>query len=346
MRPLLLLLLPLLGGAPESTLTAPKLRLVKATEARSTSHETVTGSLFASKTLPLGFELGGRLVTSKVARGETVKAGQVLGALDQEIVSAQVAQAEAAVLAAEAAAGLASDVAGRTEKLKGEGSVSDVQSKQTDTQAKATQAQLLMAKAGLAQAKAAKRRHTLVAPSGGTLVDAPDQVGTMVGPGMPVYIVQQLDPLIMKATIPENVRGQVKAGLKVRVESVGSGAMTDDATVKVVIASADPATRRIPIEVTVPNADARFVANTLARLTLPIGAARPAFVIPTTALGSAGGEHVFAVTAKGELKRVPVTVLERGPREVTVQPADAQRLDEVVDYPTSALVEGTKVTSR
>ena len=335
-----LLAVLLLAEAP----AAPKLKVVHAVEAHSTSKETITGSLFASKTLPLGFELGGRLVQSNVTKGQVVKAGQLLGALDQEIVDSQVAQAEAGVLAAEAAAGLASDVAGRTEKLKSEGSVSDVQSKQTGMQAKASEAQLLQAKAGLAQAKAAKRRHTLFAPAGGTLVDAPDQVGTMVGPGMPVFILQQLDPLILKATIPENVRAMVRPGLKVHVESVGAPVSTDDATVKVVIPSADPATRRIPVEITVPNTDSRFVANTLARATLPIGESRVSYVIPATALGSAGGEHVFSVDAQGVLKRVPVTVVDRNPREVTVVPAEP--IHDVVDYPTSALVDGTKVTQR
>lgn len=334
----------LLVAATDGPLTAPALKLVKATEVRNTSRETVTGSLFASKTLPLGFELGGRLVQSRVTKGDRVRAGQVLGVLDQEIVDAQVAQAEAGVMAAEAAAGLASDVAGRTEKLKGEGSVSDVQSKQTETQAKATQAQLAQARAALAQAKAAKRRHTLVAPAAGTVIDAPDQVGTMVGPGMPVYIIQQLDPLILKATVSESVRAAVKAGLKVRIEAVGSTAASDDARVKVVIPSADPATRRIPIEVTVPNADGSFVANTLARVTLPLGEARTAYVIPSTALGTSGGEHVFVVDERGALKRVPVTVVDRSPRELTVVPTEPIR--EVVDYPTSALVEGTRVTAR
>lgn len=322
---------------------APKLKIVRAVEAQSTAKETITGSLFASRTLPLGFEVGGRLVTSKVTKGEVVKAGQLLGALDQEIVDAQVAQAEAAVLAAEASAGLAADVAGRTEKLRTGGSVSDVQSKQTDMQARATQAQLLQAKAGLAQAKAAKRRHAISAPSGGTIIDAPDQVGTMVGPGMPVYILQTLDPLILKATIPENVRANVKAGLKVHVESVGAPVATDDATVKVVIPSADPATRRIPIEITVPNPGNRFVANSLARATLPIGQSRLSYVIPASALGSAGGEHVFAIE-NGVLKRVPVTVVTRSPTEVTVTAAEP--LKDLVDYPTSALVEGTTITAR
>jgi multidrug efflux pump subunit AcrA (membrane-fusion protein) len=99
-----------------------KLRFAKAREVKSSSKETVTGQLFPSRMLPMGFEVGGRLAASRVQKGELVKPGQLLGSLDTEIVDAQVLQAEAGVAQAEAAAGLAADVAARNEKLKAEGS--------------------------------------------------------------------------------------------------------------------------------------------------------------------------------------------------------------------------------
>jgi RND family efflux transporter MFP subunit len=327
----------------EGPLNAPKVRLVAAKPVQSSATESVTGQLGPSKMLPMGFEVGGRLVTSKVNKGDQVKAGQPLGSLDTEIIDAQVAQAEAAVAAAEAGAALAQDVAGRNEKLKAEGSVSDVQSRQTETQAKATAAQVLQAKAGLAQARAGQRRHHLKALFSGTVIDAPDNVGGMVGPGMPVYIIMQLDPLILKATISEKFRAQVKPGQKVRVEAVGSDAAVDDAIIKVVLASADPQTRRVPVEVLVPNADGRFVANTLAKLTLSVGGEQSAVIIPATALGMMGGPHVFVVDDGGKLRRVKVSVLERTTTQVTVVPETP--VTQVVDY-ASALVEGTQVTQR
>jgi RND family efflux transporter MFP subunit len=320
----------------------PGLRLVPARAVNASTRETVVGQLGPSRLLPLGFEVGGRLSVSHAQRGDVVKAGQSLGSLDSEIINAQVAQAEAGVMAAEAGAALALDVASRNEKLKAEGSVSDLQFRQTDTQAKAAKAQVAQAQAALAQARAGQRRHFLSAPFGATVVEAPDNTGGMVGPGTPVYVLMQLNPLILKVTVPENIRLQLKAGLKVRVEAVGAGAATDDAIVKVVLPSADPQTRRVPLEITVPNADGRFVANTLARVIIPLGAPKAALSIASTALGRAGGDHVFSVDAGGTLRRVPVRVMERASTTVTVQ-ADVP-VTQVVDYPTSALVEGTKVT--
>jgi len=323
---------------------APALRLVKVKAVQSVGKESVSGSLFPSKLLPMGFEVGGRLVSSKVSKGDVVKTGQTLGALDSEIADAQVAQAEAGLAAAEAGAGLALDVAGRNEKLKADGSVSDVQFRSADVQAKQAAAQVLLAKAQLAQARAGRRRHEIRALFAGTVIDAPDNTGGMVGPGTPVYIIMQLDPLVLKATVPEALRQVLKPGLKVRVEAVGASAATDDAVVKVLVPSADPQTRRVPIEIVVPNGDGRFTANTLARVTLPVGDARASIVIPSTALISLGGDQVFSVDSAGVLKRVSVTVVERRGAELVVAPAEP--VTQVVDHPTAALVEGTKVTQR
>ena len=48
-----------------------------------------------------------------------------------------------------------------------------------------------------------------------------------------------------------------------------------------------------------PNHDGRFVANTLARLTIAVGESRAAIMVPATALGTTGGDHVFTVDAAG-----------------------------------------------
>ncbi len=336
-----LLAFPALAEGP---LTAPKVRIVAARPVTASTREAVTGQLGPSRLLPLGFEVGGRLVVSKASKGDLVKVGQALGNLDTEIINAQVAQAEAGLMAAEAGAALALDVAARNEKLRAEGSVSEIQFKQTDAQAKGAKAQVAQAQAGLAQARAGQRRHFLSAPFAATVVDAPDNTGGMVGPGMPVYILMQLDPLVLKVTVPEKIRESIKAGLKVRVEATGSGAASDDATVKVVLPSADPQTRRVPLEITVPNTDGRFMANTLARVFISLGEPRAAVVIPSTALGTTGGEHVFAVDESGSLRRVQVKVMERGNTTVTI--TTQLPVTQVVDYPTSALVEGTKVTQR
>jgi RND family efflux transporter MFP subunit len=277
-----------------------------------------------------------------VKKGQAVKKGQVLATLNVEISDAQVAQAEAAVAAAEAGAAMAEDVAARNAKMQEAGSVSDLQNRSVATTARQAKAQLLASQAQLAQARAARRRHELKAPFAGTIIDAPDQVGATVAPGVPLFNLEALDTLILKTTVAQPARTNLKQGSKVRVDAIGGTASSADAVVSVILPSADPATRRIPVEIAVPNADGRFVAHTLARAVLAMGEQQQVQVLPASALSSANGDHVYVVSPAGEVRRVEVQVIERRAREVVVKAATP--LDKVIDYPTAGIQDGARVS--
>ncbi|KFE71064.1 efflux RND transporter periplasmic adaptor subunit [Hyalangium minutum] len=321
----------------------PVVKLTESRTAQATPSEEVTGTLYPSQALQVGFEVGGRLETVLVKKGQAVKKGQVLATLNGEIADAQVAQAEAAVAAAEAGAAIAEDVATRTSKLQEAGGVSELQNRTSTTTAQQAKAQVLAAKAQLSQARAARRRHELKAPFAGTLIDAPEQVGATVAPGVPLFTLESLETLVLKTTVAQPVRGVLKPGSKVRVEAVGAGTSTDAAAVSLILPSADPATRRIPVEITVPNADGRFVAHTLAKAVLTVGELQDVHVLPVSAVSAAnGGDHVYVVSSAGEVRRVDVQIIERRAREVVVKAASP--LSKVIDYPTAGLQDGARVS--
>ena len=320
---------------------AAPVSLAKVTPVKSAPREEITGTLQPAKALQVGFEVGGRLARILVRKGASVGEGQIIAQLDPELADAQVLQAEAAVKAAEAQSAMAADVAGRNAELSKAGSVSDLQNKSSASTAASAAAQLQAAKAQLAQARAARRRHDLKAPFAGVLIDAPDQVGATVAPGMPLFTLEQLDPLVLKLTVSDTAREVLQVGTKVHVEAVSGGYSTEDAWVRAVIPSADSATRRIPVELVVPNKSARFTAHTLARAVLPMGAVEEAVSIPASALASQGGDHVFVV-AGDSVKRVPVQVLQRGSLQVVLKAT--QPIAQVVDYPAADLVDGARVS--
>lgn len=321
---------------------APAVTLAASRAVKSAPREEVTGTLFPAQALQVGFEVGGRLDKVRVKKGQWVQEGQVLAQLNPEIADAQLAQAQASVAAAEVSSTMATDVAGRQARLQEQGNVSDLQSRTATTQARQAEAQLLAARAQLAQAQAGRRKHDLKAPFSGTVVEAPEQVGAIVGPGVTLFTVENLGSLLLKTTVADSLRERLKPGTRVRVEVIGGGSSTDEATIRTIIPSADPATHRIPVDIVVPNKDGRFVANMLARVVLPLGEAQDAQALPSSALSSSGGDHVLVVSTAGEVRRVDVQVLERGMREVVVKAASP--LDKVVDYPTPSLVDGTRVS--
>jgi RND family efflux transporter MFP subunit len=322
---------------------APSVQVVEPRPVETTAREEVSGTLDPAKSLKAGFEVPGRLSRITVRKGAHVAEGALVAQLDPELANAQVQQAQAAVKAAEAQAAMAEDTARRQTELQQKGTVSDWQSKTSTSQAAAAQAQLQAARAQLAQAVATRKRHDLRAPFAGVLIDAPDQVGATVTSGNQLFTLEQLDPLVLRLTVPETARA-LKPGTKVHVEAVGGSATTDDAVIRNIIPSADAATRRIPVEVLVPNRDGRFTAHTLARAVLPLGSPVQAVALPASALASVGGDHVFTLGEGGEVKRVAVQVVERGPKEVIVK--SGEPLSRVIDYPSVDLSEGTKVSVR
>ena len=315
--------------------------LTRATAVKSAPREEITGALQPAKGLTLSFEVGGRLARILVRKGAAVGEGQVIAQLDPELADAQVQQAEAAVKAAEAQSAMATDVAGRNAELQKAGSVSDLMNKSSASSAAAAAAQVQGARAQLAQARAARRRHDLRAPFAGVLIDAPDQVGATVAPGAQLFTLEQLDPLVLKLTVSDAAREVLKVGTRVHVEAVNGSVATEDAWVRAVIPSADAATRRIPVELVVPNKGARFTAHTLARAVLPMGSAEDAVSVASSALSSQGGDHVYVVAGES-VRRIPVQVLERGAQLVVLKAS--QPVDQVVNYPAPDLVDGARVS--
>ena len=319
----------------------PSVSAAEVKTVRSAPREEITGALHPAKELKLGFELAGRLERILVKKGDTLSAGQTIAQLDPELADAQVQQAEAAVKAAEAQSAIAADQARRSEELARSHSVTEAQLRNSISGAAAAAAQVQAAQAQLAQARASRRRHDLRAPFAGVLVDAPDQVGATVAAGTTLFTLEQLDPLVLKLTVSDSARDLLKPGVKVHVEEVGGNAATDDAWVRAVIPSADPATRRVPVDIVVPNGGGRFTAHTLGRAVLSLGAAEDALSAPASALASQGGDHVWALVG-GEVRRIAVDVIDRGADRVVFRAP--QPLEKVVDYPAPDLKDGVKVS--
>ena len=84
------------------TAKAPNLSSVRVTRGAIISRLSATGQVVAAETVDLGFQRGGTIRTVNVAVGDRVSAGQVLATLSSADVSAQRAQAQAAVAAQQA----------------------------------------------------------------------------------------------------------------------------------------------------------------------------------------------------------------------------------------------------
>lgn len=321
-------------------------RLATPEKVRYAPRVVVTGTLKARQSAPLAFAAGGPLARIAVRRGQEVGAGQLLGALDDTIASAQRKQAEAAVAAAKVQLQLAEDAHARLLAIRAEGGVSEAQAFQARSQRDLAASQVAAAEAQLAQAAGALDHHYLRAPFAGVVTRIPDGVGITVGPGVPLFTLSSTRSLFLDTSVAPDQASALRAGSRVTVVVPSTGARSDDAVLQVVVGAVDPMTSRVPVEIAVPNGDGRFLANASARAELARGAERDGWRVPTGALLQRdGGVGVWIAGADGRARPLPVRVLGEEEDAAVVAPTDGRWPEgaRAVLAPATGLAEGTRV---
>jgi RND family efflux transporter MFP subunit len=335
------------AAAPGPSAPAPAAtRLVVPQPVRHAAQVTVTGTLTARQSAPLGPSVGGTLLRVAVLRGQEVKQGALLLSLDDGVAQASLRQADAGVAAATAQLALAEDGLARVERLRREEGASEAQLIQVRSGRELARAQLAAAEAQRDLARVNLSHHHLSAPFAGVVTRIPDGVGVTVGPGTPLVAMATTRQLVLQTSVTQEEAAELRPGARATVSVQATGARTTDATVTVVVPAVDPGTNRVPIEIEVPNADGRFMANAFARAELPRGAPRDAWRVPAAALVQRAGSYaLWTAGSDGKAQAVPVRLLAEDGTFAVVQteggtwPAGLR----VVEAPPVGLVEGTPV---
>jgi multidrug efflux pump subunit AcrA (membrane-fusion protein) len=150
---------------------------------------------------------------------------------------------------------------------------------------------------------------------------------------------------VLQTSLTQAEAAEVRVGTKVAVVVPASGARADG-TVSAVVPAVDPATNRVPVEVTVPNAEGRLLPSAFARVELPRGAERDAYRVPAAALVQReGGYAVWAAGPDARARALPVRVLaEEGDAAVVLPEAGSWPAGvRVVEAPPLGIADGTLV---
>jgi RND family efflux transporter MFP subunit len=249
----MLLLALLLGCSHEAGSTpaaqaaaAPALRTVPTEAIAWRPQLELTGSLDPIASVQLGFDVPGRIEALLVERGQRVEKGTAIARLDSSIAQAQLAQAEAAHTGASAQLAGGEAALARVQQLDAAGGVSKQQLTDAESGVKAGRAGVEQAAAAVRLARTNLGFHTLKAPISGTVTNGPDNAGILIGAGTPLFMIEDLSALQLKATAPESATW-LRAGQPAIVLPGTPGEVAGvPATVVRVIPSLDPATRRLP----------------------------------------------------------------------------------------------------
>ena len=252
------------------------------TQAWSDDAEAV-GTFVAVNGADVTTESGGVVRSIEFDAGQPVRAGAVLVRLNS-------ANEEATLRSLEASAKLAKVQADRWRKLGADKLVSldDVQSKVT---AAAT------AQAQVDAQRALIEQKTIRAPFSGVLGIRKVNLGQFVGPGDAIVSLQQLDPIYLDFSLPEQRIGQLVEGSMVRATVDAMPGAVFDGKVTAIEPLVDPNTRNFKAQATVQNPDGKLRPGSFAHVGFALGGERQVVVIPQTAVSfNPYGNAVFVIS--------------------------------------------------
>lgn len=265
----------------------------------------LTGTLAPDAAVDLGFKMPGRVVEVLVQRGDKVTAGQPLARLDDKELDAQEAQARAAIRVAQAQKTLASEGLSWSKKLREAGVATEQQLSMATTQADVSGAGIAQAKASVLTIDALREELELVSPIAGTVVTAPTSPGFVASPGMPVFHIEALGTLRFKGHLAERDAALVRVDTPITVTT--EAGVEARGKIALMLGSLDPATRRVPIEAVLDNAEGLLFAGSFVDARIEVETP-PVLRVPLTALLTGESPSVLVVADGRKLERRPVRV--------------------------------------
>lgn len=201
-----------------------------------------SGTISAWEEVPVGAETGGLTATAVNAEeGQFVRQGQVLVALNDTLLRAQLRQQEASVTSARATLAEAEASLKRSRELLAKGFLSQA-SLDTATARQATAAaQVAAAEAARGETAARVAQASIRAPVSGLIVRRSVTKGQIVSAGSELFRIVRDGRMELDAELPETDLGVVKAGMAATITSEQVGQA--DGAVRIVTSEVDPQTR-------------------------------------------------------------------------------------------------------
>lgn len=247
------------------------------------------GSFVAVNGADVTTESGGVVRSIEFDAGQPVRAGAVLLRLNS-------ANEEATLRSLEASAKLARVQADRWRKLGADKLVSldDVQTR--ITAAATAQAQVDAQRALIEQ-------KTIRAPFAGVLGIRKVNLGQYIGPGDAIVSLQQLDPIFLDFSLPEQRLGEMVEGTAIHASVDALPGTTIAGRVTAIEPQVDASTRNFKVQATVPNPEGKLRPGSFAHVGFALGGERQVVVIPQTAVSfNPYGNAVFVIAT---VKRKP-----------------------------------------
>lgn len=235
-----------------------------------------------------------------IGEGDLVEKGQLLARVRAGEVTEKLGEVQAMGSGAAAQAEAANEQFERARTLFEKGSIPKSQFDAARAAYKATRAQVAAANAGAKQVRSVVSETTLRSPINGIILKRTIEVGSLVGPGVPGFIVA--DVSIVKASfgVPDTLLGSLKLGSPISVSAEALPGETFSGVVSRIAPAADLATRVFEVETTIPNTEGSLKTGMVATVHLgEEGEAKKELLVPLSAIvrspGKKAGFAIFIV---------------------------------------------------
>jgi len=368
----------LLTGCAETEIKPAKpevvqgLRLLKV-ELKSVPDELeAPGTVIAADTAQVAARTMGTVLQVAVKEGDTVHRGQLLAQLDErelmarrnatqagaQVAEAGISQAQKGVAAAQAHADVMQKTFDRYVYLKYQKSVSPQEFDEISAKQQSAQASLDQAKAALQQAQAGKAQAAaevhaaesvasyarIVAPFDGRVVRRMVDPGSLVSPGMPLFIVEGGSHFQLQATLPTEALAFVKKGSAARVQLDAMNEKVLEGKVAEIEAGADPASHTLSARIDLPH-EVKVESGVFGRAFFVRGE-KKALVVPQEVVVARGQlRGIYAVDANGLVHWRVVTLGRSANGQAEVLSGVASG-DVVVLNPGAQELDGKKTAQR
>ncbi len=301
-----------------------------------------SGPLVAPSTAVVRAKSAGTLLVLDVAEGSRVKAGQVLGRIDQVELDMRMAERRAMLESARAQLTQAERNHASNQRLADQQFISPIALETSRVTLDTTRAQARAAQASLDTLAAAGRDTVLTAPIAGVVAKRHVLPGEKLSPEQQVLSIVDLARLELAGSVATHEVSQLVPGMAVALRIEGQDAEVAGTLARIAPA-AEAGTRAIGVAVALDNPQERFRAGQYAvgRVVLADPAQR--LTLPVTAVsGGAGQEQVWALEGGALLRRSVTTGRrdERAGRVEIVSGVDARTQVRAVRF--ANLREGAK----
>jgi membrane fusion protein, multidrug efflux system len=306
------------GGGAGGPSRPPAVEVAKVEVIKLTDDAQAVGSLLSRQSIVLKPEVSGRVTRLNFRDGERVRRGQLLVQLDDQLVAAQVQQAQAELSIARANHK-------RNQELVAQNFIS-----QRSVDESSANLQVAQAKLALAQATAARTR--MIAPFDGIAGISSVNVGDYLKDGADIVNIEDLDAIFVDFRLPERFQTKVQRGQRAVIDVDALPGRKFTALVQAIDPLVDANGRSVGVRACIDNRQLMLRPGMFARVNAVFGERDNARVIPEEAIVPQAGRQFVIKLVDGPdqdtkiAQRVEVKVGIRRPGRVEIidglQPGD------------------------